>query len=139
MVGYELARKVTGASEVDLIQNYIDGLPPEVKFKTDRTEPQTLDDAMARALDMELWLSTDSSCRGFGRGARGYEGVVIPVDSSFRRDPHDLTGPALAPFRQTGTRSREECPYVIPLFLRWSGWRDGERSAVSCVAAKVTK
>uniref|UniRef100_A0A0G4FAF9 Retrotransposon gag domain-containing protein n=1 Tax=Chromera velia CCMP2878 TaxID=1169474 RepID=A0A0G4FAF9_9ALVE len=35
----QLAWKVTGASEVDLIQDYIDGLPPGVKFETDRTEP----------------------------------------------------------------------------------------------------
>uniref|UniRef100_A0A0G4HJ04 Uncharacterized protein n=1 Tax=Chromera velia CCMP2878 TaxID=1169474 RepID=A0A0G4HJ04_9ALVE len=126
----QLAREVTGASEVDLIQDYIDGLPPGVKFETDHTELQTLDDAMAKALDMELWLSMDSSRRGFSRGARGYKGAVIPVDSFFRGDPHDLTGPApmeLCAFqanRNSIMGGMPPCHPAIPLVVWIERWRE---------------
>uniref|UniRef100_A0A0G4G2W4 Retrotransposon gag domain-containing protein n=1 Tax=Chromera velia CCMP2878 TaxID=1169474 RepID=A0A0G4G2W4_9ALVE len=56
-----LALKITNASEEDLVEDYIEGLPPGIMYETDRMEPATLDKAMEKALDSEIWLKQASS------------------------------------------------------------------------------
>uniref|UniRef100_A0A0G4I7P7 Retrotransposon gag domain-containing protein n=1 Tax=Chromera velia CCMP2878 TaxID=1169474 RepID=A0A0G4I7P7_9ALVE len=56
-----LALKITNASEEDLVEDYIEGLPPGIMYETDRMEPATLDAAMEKALDSEIWLKQASS------------------------------------------------------------------------------
>uniref|UniRef100_A0A0G4H3T1 Retrotransposon gag domain-containing protein n=1 Tax=Chromera velia CCMP2878 TaxID=1169474 RepID=A0A0G4H3T1_9ALVE len=64
-----LKLKKAGTSEWDLLDSYIEGLPPAVMFQTDRQEPQTLQEAMEKALDNEAWLQ-QASARG-GKWAKG--------------------------------------------------------------------
>uniref|UniRef100_A0A0G4FCZ0 Retrotransposon gag domain-containing protein n=1 Tax=Chromera velia CCMP2878 TaxID=1169474 RepID=A0A0G4FCZ0_9ALVE len=49
-----LALKVPGANKLDLVDDYIKGLPPVIRYETDRAEPITLEEAMEKALDNEL-------------------------------------------------------------------------------------
>uniref|UniRef100_A0A0G4I8U7 Retrotransposon gag domain-containing protein n=1 Tax=Chromera velia CCMP2878 TaxID=1169474 RepID=A0A0G4I8U7_9ALVE len=81
-----LKLKKAGTSEWDLLDSYIEGLPPAVMFQTDRQEPQTLQKAMEKALDNEAWLQQASAWGGkWAKGAG-----LIPGGSP----PIDLTGPA---------------------------------------------
>uniref|UniRef100_A0A0G4HLU6 Retrotransposon gag domain-containing protein n=1 Tax=Chromera velia CCMP2878 TaxID=1169474 RepID=A0A0G4HLU6_9ALVE len=56
-----LALKITNASEEDLVEDYIEGLPSGIMYETDRMEPATLDEAMEKALDSKIWLKQASS------------------------------------------------------------------------------
>uniref|UniRef100_A0A0G4HNI7 Retrotransposon gag domain-containing protein n=1 Tax=Chromera velia CCMP2878 TaxID=1169474 RepID=A0A0G4HNI7_9ALVE len=49
-----LALKIPGANELDLVDDYIEGLPPVIRYETDRAEPITLEETMEKALDNEL-------------------------------------------------------------------------------------
>uniref|UniRef100_A0A0G4I1S2 Retrotransposon gag domain-containing protein n=1 Tax=Chromera velia CCMP2878 TaxID=1169474 RepID=A0A0G4I1S2_9ALVE len=59
-----LALKIPGANELDLVDDCIEGLPPVIRYETDRVEPITLEEAMEKALDNELWLQDVSSRKG---------------------------------------------------------------------------
>uniref|UniRef100_A0A0G4HHW5 Retrotransposon gag domain-containing protein n=2 Tax=Chromera velia CCMP2878 TaxID=1169474 RepID=A0A0G4HHW5_9ALVE len=89
-----LKLKKAGTSEWDLLDSYIEGLPPAVMFQTNRQEPQTLQEAMEKALDNEAWLQ-QASARG-GKWAKG--AGPIPGGSP----PIDPTGPA--PMELCGVR-----------------------------------
>uniref|UniRef100_A0A0G4F5E6 Uncharacterized protein n=1 Tax=Chromera velia CCMP2878 TaxID=1169474 RepID=A0A0G4F5E6_9ALVE len=80
-----LALKITNTSEDDLVEDYIEGLPAGIMYETDRIEPATLDEAMEKVLDSEIWLKQASS-RSRSRWSRG-----LPSDPSPVIDP---TGPA---------------------------------------------
>uniref|UniRef100_A0A0G4G4Q3 Retrotransposon gag domain-containing protein n=1 Tax=Chromera velia CCMP2878 TaxID=1169474 RepID=A0A0G4G4Q3_9ALVE len=49
-----LTLKITNTSEEDLVEDYIEGLPPGIMYETDRMEPAILDEAMEKALDSEI-------------------------------------------------------------------------------------
>uniref|UniRef100_A0A0G4I5K5 Retrotransposon gag domain-containing protein n=1 Tax=Chromera velia CCMP2878 TaxID=1169474 RepID=A0A0G4I5K5_9ALVE len=90
-----LVLKITNASEEDLIEDYIEGLPPGIMYETDRMEPATLDEAMEKALESEIWLKQASS-RSQSRWSRG-----PPSDPSPVIDP---TGPAPMELYDVGVR-----------------------------------
>uniref|UniRef100_A0A0G4ID90 Retrotransposon gag domain-containing protein n=1 Tax=Chromera velia CCMP2878 TaxID=1169474 RepID=A0A0G4ID90_9ALVE len=85
-----LALKITNTSEEDLVEDYIEGLPPGIMYETDRIEPVTLDEAMEKALDSEIWLKQASSRSG-----------------SHHRPP-----PPPAPFNPTGPNHPQTGPGV---------------------------
>uniref|UniRef100_A0A0G4HIP7 Retrotransposon gag domain-containing protein n=1 Tax=Chromera velia CCMP2878 TaxID=1169474 RepID=A0A0G4HIP7_9ALVE len=77
-----LALKIPGANELDLVDDYIEGLPPIwlmiiSGYETDRAEPITLEEAMEKALDNELWLQDVPS---------------LPVSVPFRRSGCPVLG-----------------------------------------------
>eukprot|EP00820_Chromera_velia_P000430 Cvel_14469.t1-p1 / transcript=Cvel_14469.t1 / gene=Cvel_14469 / organism=Chromera_velia_CCMP2878 / gene_product=hypothetical protein / transcript_product=hypothetical protein / location=Cvel_scaffold1031:1003-5625(-) / protein_length=414 / sequence_SO=supercontig / SO=protein_coding / is_pseudo=false len=90
-----LALKITNANEEDLVEDYIEGLPPGIMYETDRIELATLDEAMEKALDSEIWLKQASS-RSQSRWSRG-----PPSDPSPVIDP---TGPAPMELCDVGVR-----------------------------------
>uniref|UniRef100_A0A0G4HML0 Retrotransposon gag domain-containing protein n=1 Tax=Chromera velia CCMP2878 TaxID=1169474 RepID=A0A0G4HML0_9ALVE len=51
-----LKLKKAGTSQWDLLDSYIEGLPPAVMFQPDRQELQTLQEAIEKALNNEAWL-----------------------------------------------------------------------------------
>uniref|UniRef100_A0A0G4HYG7 Retrotransposon gag domain-containing protein n=1 Tax=Chromera velia CCMP2878 TaxID=1169474 RepID=A0A0G4HYG7_9ALVE len=51
---FTLALKIPGANKLDSVDDYIEGLPPVIKYETDRAEPITFEEAMEKALDNEL-------------------------------------------------------------------------------------
>uniref|UniRef100_A0A0G4HM42 Uncharacterized protein n=1 Tax=Chromera velia CCMP2878 TaxID=1169474 RepID=A0A0G4HM42_9ALVE len=58
------ALKIPGANELDLVDDYIEGLPPVIRYETDQAEPITLEETIEKALDNELWLQDVNSRKG---------------------------------------------------------------------------
>uniref|UniRef100_A0A0G4GQY4 Uncharacterized protein n=1 Tax=Chromera velia CCMP2878 TaxID=1169474 RepID=A0A0G4GQY4_9ALVE len=111
-----LKLKKAGTSEWDLLNSYIEGLLPAVMFQTNRQEPQTLQEAMEKALDNEALLQ-QASARG-GKWAKG--AGPIPGGSP----PIDLTGPA--PMELCGVRrGMLLCDPRLPQALWEERWRRG--------------
>uniref|UniRef100_A0A0G4G2Z4 Retrotransposon gag domain-containing protein n=1 Tax=Chromera velia CCMP2878 TaxID=1169474 RepID=A0A0G4G2Z4_9ALVE len=102
---YTFALKIPGANELDLVDDYIEGLPPVIKYETDRAELIPLEEAMEKALDNELWLQ-DVSSRKDQRN--------MPTPTAL--EPINPTGPAPielygfgAPQRPTGVATTSPC------------------------------
>uniref|UniRef100_A0A0G4IEV0 Retrotransposon gag domain-containing protein n=1 Tax=Chromera velia CCMP2878 TaxID=1169474 RepID=A0A0G4IEV0_9ALVE len=109
-----LKLKKAGTSEWDLLDSYIEGLPPAVMFQTDRQELQTLQEAMEKALDNEAWLQ-----QALTRGGKWAKGAgLIPGGSP----PINPTGPA--PMELCGVRrSMPFCDPRLPQALWEERWR----------------
>uniref|UniRef100_A0A0G4IA99 Retrotransposon gag domain-containing protein n=1 Tax=Chromera velia CCMP2878 TaxID=1169474 RepID=A0A0G4IA99_9ALVE len=100
-----LVLKIPGANELDLVDDYIEGLPPIIRYETDRAEPITLEQAMEKALDNELWLQDVSSCKGqWGRKNMPTPTVLEPINPTGPA-PMELCGFG-APWRPTGLPPR---------------------------------
>uniref|UniRef100_A0A0G4GTN3 Retrotransposon gag domain-containing protein n=1 Tax=Chromera velia CCMP2878 TaxID=1169474 RepID=A0A0G4GTN3_9ALVE len=76
-----LKLKKVGKSEWDLLDSYIEGLPPAVMFQTNRQEPQTLQEAIEKALDNEAWLQQASAWgRKWAKGVGPIPGGSPPIN-----------------------------------------------------------
>uniref|UniRef100_A0A0G4HQH4 Uncharacterized protein n=1 Tax=Chromera velia CCMP2878 TaxID=1169474 RepID=A0A0G4HQH4_9ALVE len=104
-----LALKITNTSEEHLVEDHIEGLPPRIMYETDRMEPATLNEAIEKALDSEIWLKQASS-RSRSRWSRR-----PPSDPSLVIDP---TGPAPMELCGVGVRPSRRLPPRYPLILQ---------------------
>uniref|UniRef100_A0A0G4H611 Retrotransposon gag domain-containing protein n=1 Tax=Chromera velia CCMP2878 TaxID=1169474 RepID=A0A0G4H611_9ALVE len=98
-----LALKITNTSEEDLVEDYIEGLPPRIMYETDRIEPAILDEAMEKALDSEIWLKQASS-RSQSRWSRGPPSDPSPVIDPTGPAPIELCGVGVRPSRRLPPR-----------------------------------
>uniref|UniRef100_A0A0G4GN79 Retrotransposon gag domain-containing protein n=1 Tax=Chromera velia CCMP2878 TaxID=1169474 RepID=A0A0G4GN79_9ALVE len=115
-----LALKIPGANELDLVDDYIKGLPPVVRYETERAEPITLEEAMEKALDNELWLQDVNSRKGHWSRKNMHTPTAL--------DPIDPTGPVpielcgfSAPWRPTGLPPRH--PAILQVDNVWDNRR----------------
>uniref|UniRef100_A0A0G4GL35 Retrotransposon gag domain-containing protein n=1 Tax=Chromera velia CCMP2878 TaxID=1169474 RepID=A0A0G4GL35_9ALVE len=115
-----LALKIPGANELDFVDDYIKGLPPVIRYKTDRAEPIILEEAMEKVLDNELWLQDVNSRKGHWSRRNRHMPAAL--------DPIDPTGPAQMELYGFGAPWR---PTRVPSL------REGEAGLVDKVTAQV--
>uniref|UniRef100_A0A0G4F2D5 Retrotransposon gag domain-containing protein n=1 Tax=Chromera velia CCMP2878 TaxID=1169474 RepID=A0A0G4F2D5_9ALVE len=86
-----LALKITNVSGENLVEDYIEGLPPGIMYETDKMEPATLDEAMEKALDSEIWLK-QASLHSRSHWLRGPPSDPSPVIDSIGSATMELCG-----------------------------------------------